>query len=705
MPLWLFAVSNMPLWIAFVAVPVVVARTKGNGWIQRLPRLHQGVGRSRSASSSGVAVAADPGAADLAGRSWSCIGQSVDDLSKPAQELADKANGTGGRAAVLLDRRAVRPDRRGAVLPRACSSAPSRSGGASGGRWPARAVVFGATHFQPLQFLPLVVVGAVFGYLVIRTGRLGPAIVAHMAFNIDHGGDVAVDALTDSGTVESDAVEADDRPRSSPDASRSSEPFPRARSPHRRAGSGTGRSSATTTTRRGVAEAVPQPGRGPARDRLDPGHAEPDRPVQQHHPDRRRHGLARVGSPLPDRPPAAEASACRAGRPTGTPASPRTSSTWSSRRCSWCCCTWACPGTWPSRWAACPSSWPSAAGSASASTRTGGRWWRSGCLLFNLVGAAVVQPVVQARHGDRAARRCRWRAGSSAKAADLRVPDPAARSPPPACVFIFNREPLFNNTGNIIGGNFQSTMAGEFAFSISLTLAVLYLAVAVRGLRTGRYRALAAVAVRAGRAVPPDPGVLRARLHRRAVPRPPRPQAVPVAADDGARSPACSPPFWVLPFFWRQRLRQRHGLGAAARCRQRRGQTSVSYYLFPGGLEYLFILAHLRRVGLGRSAATAWGWCSALAWVGRGGGVRLALPQARLWNARLLPFMYLSVSLLAAIGVGEFLRIVGRRHRATSDSRCASSPSAAPFCRRRRAPLRRPADPGPVPRTRSSGSP
>ena len=41
-----------------------------------------------------------------------------------------------------------------------------------------------------------------------------------------------------------------------------------------------------------------------------------------------------------------------------------------------------------------------------------------------------------------------------------------------------------------------STMAGEFAFSISLTLAVLYLGVAVRGLRTGRHRALAAVPVR-----------------------------------------------------------------------------------------------------------------------------------------------------------------------------------------------------------------
>ena len=79
-----------------------------------------------------------------------------------------------------------------------------------------------------------------------------------------------------------------------------------------------------------------------------------------------------------------------------------------------------------------------------------------------------------------------------AKAADLPFPTPPLFAAA-GVLFIFNREPVFNNTGNIIGGNFQSTMAGEFAFSISLTLAVLYLAVAVRGLRTGKHRALAAV--------------------------------------------------------------------------------------------------------------------------------------------------------------------------------------------------------------------
>ena len=44
-------------------------------------------------------------------------------------------------------------------------------------------VFFGATHFQPLQFAALTATGAVFALLVVRTGRLGPAIIAHLAFN------------------------------------------------------------------------------------------------------------------------------------------------------------------------------------------------------------------------------------------------------------------------------------------------------------------------------------------------------------------------------------------------------------------------------------------------------------------------------------------------------------------------------------------
>lgn len=45
------------------------------------------------------------------------------------------------------------------------------------------AVIFGATHFQPLQFPGLAAAGLLFAALTVRTGRLGAAIAAHAAFN------------------------------------------------------------------------------------------------------------------------------------------------------------------------------------------------------------------------------------------------------------------------------------------------------------------------------------------------------------------------------------------------------------------------------------------------------------------------------------------------------------------------------------------
>ncbi|HRW42471.1 MAG TPA: hypothetical protein P5193_13050, partial [Microthrixaceae bacterium] len=64
--------------------------------------------------------------------------------------------------------------------------------------------------------------------------------------------------------------------------------------------------------------------------------------------------------------------------------------------------------------------------------------------------------------------------------------------PGPALVAVGAGAFLYETGYTILGGNITSTMAGEFAFSISLTLCVLYLAVLVRGVRTGRRLALAA---------------------------------------------------------------------------------------------------------------------------------------------------------------------------------------------------------------------
>jgi membrane protease YdiL (CAAX protease family) len=45
------------------------------------------------------------------------------------------------------------------------------------------ALLFALSHLQGLQLPALVLFGAAAAWLVHRTGRLGPAIAAHMAFN------------------------------------------------------------------------------------------------------------------------------------------------------------------------------------------------------------------------------------------------------------------------------------------------------------------------------------------------------------------------------------------------------------------------------------------------------------------------------------------------------------------------------------------
>lgn len=64
--------------------------------------------------------------------------------------------------------------------------------------------------------------------------------------------------------------------------------------------------------------------------------------------------------------------------------------------------------------------------------------------------------------------------------------------PVPALFAVGSTIFLFDETFTILGGNVASTMAGEFSFSIALSLAMLALGVFARGMATGEHRALAA---------------------------------------------------------------------------------------------------------------------------------------------------------------------------------------------------------------------
>jgi len=65
--------------------------------------------------------------------------------------------------------------------------------------------------------------------------------------------------------------------------------------------------------------------------------------------------------------------------------------------------------------------------------------------------------------------------------------------PRPAVLALATLPFLFDQTFTIYGGNLFSTLAGEYAYSLGLSLALVFLGVAIRGMRTGRMRVPAAL--------------------------------------------------------------------------------------------------------------------------------------------------------------------------------------------------------------------
>ncbi len=250
--------------------------------------------------------------------------------------------------------------------------------------------------------------------------------------------------------------------------------------------------------------------------------------------------------------------------------------------------------------------------------------------------------------------------------ADLRFPGPALLS---VATVLF----LFDRNFTIYGGNVASTLAGEFAFSISLSLAVLYLGVVMRGLRTGRHRALAAVLLALTGLCHLIPALfaLVATVVIALLRRPARrtvlwlASVLPVAALISA--------FWVLPFVWQRAYVNDMGWEKLPYSTVENGHRSLSgaLFTFQGETYWKYLLPRpevnsqndMRWV----IALAAMGLVLSIAYRVRVGLVLagcaiamavafVALPEGRLWNARLLPFYYLSLYLLAAIGVAEVAR-------------------------------------------------
>lgn len=170
---------QIPLWLVMLAGPIVVARRKGHGVVAdfkaRMEPSDIGIGLVVGVLAQLVLV---PVFYKLL-----FVFTGDQDVSAAARELTDKATSPLGVLFLVIIVGVGAPIAeelfyRGLVLR------------ALGRRWsPTIAIVgssalFALFHFQPLQFPALMLFGIVLAVLTLRYDRLGPAVWAHVAFNL-----------------------------------------------------------------------------------------------------------------------------------------------------------------------------------------------------------------------------------------------------------------------------------------------------------------------------------------------------------------------------------------------------------------------------------------------------------------------------------------------------------------------------------------
>jgi hypothetical protein len=182
----LTAVLQIPLWTGYLGVPIWASRTKGHGLVRdfglRMRWYDVFLGLGVGIATQIVLALTWAPLADALG---------IDDAGEAAQELSDKVDGAAGVVLFIVIVSVCAPIIeeiffRGLVL----RSMENRWGSlvaviGSG-------LLFGAIHLQPADLPPLAIVGIVLAWITVKTGRLGPAIWAHVFFN----GTAAVVLLT-----------------------------------------------------------------------------------------------------------------------------------------------------------------------------------------------------------------------------------------------------------------------------------------------------------------------------------------------------------------------------------------------------------------------------------------------------------------------------------------------------------------------------
>jgi uncharacterized protein len=180
-PMWAGAVLQVPLWAGYLGAVWLAGRNKGDGLVRdfglRFRPLDVPLGLVIGVGMQLIVLPL------IYLPLLRLLDQTSDDLSRPARELADKAQGTVGwivLALIVVVGAPVVEELffRGLLL----RSLQKRG---LGDVWSCVvcAAVFAAMHLQPLQFVGLFAIGLVLSVLAVRTGRLGPSICTHAAFN------------------------------------------------------------------------------------------------------------------------------------------------------------------------------------------------------------------------------------------------------------------------------------------------------------------------------------------------------------------------------------------------------------------------------------------------------------------------------------------------------------------------------------------
>jgi uncharacterized protein len=172
---------QVPLWLGLIGAPVYAARRKGTSL-----RVDFGLWFERRDIPVGLAigVAAQFVLVPLVYLPFRLAQGDVADVSEPARVLVDRAVGPLGVVLLLLVVGLGAPFAEELFYRGLVMRSLLRRFGRPVWAILLSAVFFALAHLQSLQFPGLVAVGVVFGVLAWRSGRLGPALFAHIGFNL-----------------------------------------------------------------------------------------------------------------------------------------------------------------------------------------------------------------------------------------------------------------------------------------------------------------------------------------------------------------------------------------------------------------------------------------------------------------------------------------------------------------------------------------